>query len=399
MRRALFLVVVIASLMLGGALLRLGLMLPRPAEAMPGSEVAGHYDYAGIVHGHSGFSGDAYGSYDDLAGAAAAQGLRFLALTEHNNLRATLEGMEGWHHGVLMLSGVESSRPEGYLLALGTRSYQTARTDATDRFLAEAASQDGVVLIAHPGRPKWQWSGPVDSRIAGMEILDLADCFYAAPLLDKLALVLLYPFRREAAFLTVYDAPEAGLQRWDAVNATRPFVGTYGPDFHQSIGLVGSLKLHWPPAGDLMRFARDHVLLDRPLATEAPVARGQVLGGIGRGHLYVSVDLVGDATGFMFAATRGSAQAWMGDTLAGTGAARFRVDLPPSAERLHPVVRLLRDGVELERQPWRGQPVEFTGVQAGAYRVEVRVRVPRFFGGTREIVWIYANPIHLAVAS
>lgn len=399
MRRARLLLLFAVVLVVVGAVVRLCLILPPAAPVTMGREVAGHYDYAGLIHGHSGYSGDAYGSYDDLSKAAAAQGLSFVVLTEHNNLDATRDGVEGWRNGVLMLSGVESTRPEGYLLAIGTETYRTSRMDDTGHFLSEAASQNGLVLLAHPTRPKWQWRGAIDERMAGMEILDLADAFYAARLLDKLELILVYPFKREAAFLDLYDTPDETLKRWDAITATRRFVGTYGPDFHQSIQISRSLRVHLPPAGDLMHFARNHVVMPAPFSGEAAPDTASLLGAIRDGHLYVSVDLIGDATGFMFSATRGAAQAWMGDELAGEGATRFQVDLPKSAGDLHPTVRILRNGEEVNRQSWMGEPIVFSAADAGTYRVEVRTRVPEFFGGTREIVWIYSNPIYVSAAS
>lgn len=355
-----------------------------------------HYDYSGLIHFHTGFSGDAFGSYDDISKDAARQSIDFLISTEHNNLDATKQGQEGWHNNVLMLSGVESSRQEGYLLAFGIGDYTTAKKDKTESLIADVVRQQGVMIIAHPSRPKWRWKSLPDDRISGMEIVDLADLLYSASISQKLRTLILYPFNRAQAYLALVPDPPSLTTGWDAITRQRRFVGTYGPDFHQSLRLVRSIALHWPPASEVMRFARDHIVSATPFVGTLEADKAMVIDAIRRGHLYIGLDIMGDTTGFMFSASRGDERVWMGDELRQGGDAAFKVDLPVGATALTPTLHVMRNGEEIFSERWNAaSPLLFSAGDPGAYRVEVRVRRPGFAAGGGEITWIYSNPIYV----
>ena len=141
----------------------------------------GYYDYEGVIHWHTIYSGDALGSYKALAELGNRCHLDFLISTEHNNLRALIEHQEGWHGRMLALVGIESTREEGYLLGLNLRT-DINRDISTYDFLSQMVRQGGFAIIAHPKnpRPRWHWRGKIDQRIDGQEIIDLTDQFTRA---------------------------------------------------------------------------------------------------------------------------------------------------------------------------------------------------------------------------
>jgi len=353
-----------------------------------------HYDYAGLIHLHTSYSDDASGSYDSLASDAGRQGIRFLIVTDHNTLKPISDGRQGWKGGVLMLTGVESSRPEGHMLGLNIASAPADGKTPTAPFLSRVQAEGGLAVIAHPTHRKWAWKGPIDDRVMGMEILDLADQFYDAPAQAKTAAFAALPFRPMAAYLELGGRPASALAKWDHITRTRRFVGLYAPDIHQAIELSDDWKIPFPPARDIMRIARDHIVTPTPFTGRHEEDAPLVYDALRAGHVFVSLDVLGDGTGFMFTGERPGQTAWMGDQIAAGPPTTYRVRLPASAAPLKPVIHLLRNGSEVARSAPGDAGLTWASDDDGVYRVEVTTRVPTLAGAPREMIWIYSNPIY-----
>ncbi|MFT4913212.1 MAG: hypothetical protein ACI9YM_001804 [Brevundimonas sp.] len=387
-------------LMTLAALLLTGLarasMLTTAAESFAGHvSTDGYFDYTGLVHLHTEYSGDASGTYAAVARDAEVVGVRFLIATEHENLDALRDGREGWYGSTLMLSGAESTRPEGSLLGLDIDAYPVTREDATASFLDSVTAQGGMVILAHADSPRWAWQGPLDDRVAGMEMLDLADLFHTASVGEKLTAVALLPVNRTAAYLELGRSAGSPFDIWDGVGKKRKFVGLYAPDFHQCLEIINDRCFAFPRARDIMGLVRNHILTRTPFTGDAAVDRQTVYAAIAAGHLYVSLDVLADATGFMFSAVQDGRKVVMGDELDARAGARFTVTLPPTARTVKPTVHLIKDGIQIAVLESRDGTVRFSDRGPGVYRIEVRTDIPTFFGRDRNAVWIYSNPIYL----
>lgn len=351
-----------------------------------------HYDYAGVVHFHTRYTGDAGGSVEDLVRTAAAQKVDFLISTEHNNLRAFFEHKEGWYGPVLFLSGAEMTRPEGYLLGLDLHDYPIRREDTTDKVLATVARQGGFAIVAHPESPRWKWRGADDPRLAGQEVLNLTDQFNTSTPLEKIAWLVCYPFNTPYAYLQMYHRPHAELARWDGIAQQRDFTGLYAPDFHQRLNLPGGFSLPFPQAADMLPVAHDHIVLKDKLSGDAAADKAAVYGAVRYGQLYMSMDSAADATGFFFSARQGARAAWMGGDLPAGKDTAFSVRLPSGSALRDEKIVVYRNGREFAHSV--ATAYDFHAAAPGAYRVEVQGRIPAFIGG-RDITWIYSNPIYL----
>lgn len=381
---------------LGLTLISAGKPLPTAANIAVDTLQSGptRYDYAGLIHLHTRYSDDATGSYDSLAAEGGRQGIRFLIVTDHNTLQPIRDGLQGWKGGVLMLTGVESSRPEGHMLGLNVTSTPADGETPTAPFLSSIQAEGGLAIIAHPTHRKWAWKGPVDDRIMGMEILDLADQFYDAPVRAKTAALIALPFRPMAAYLELGGRPASALAKWDQITRTRRFVGLYAPDIHQAIELSDDWKIAFPPARDIMRIARDHIVTPTPFTGRQDEDAALVYAALRSGHVFVSLDVLGDGTGFMFTGERPGQTAWMGDQIVAGPPTTYRVRLPASAAPLKPVIHLLRNGTEVARSAPGDTGLVWATDDDGVYRVEVTTRVPTLAGAPREMIWIYSNPIY-----
>ncbi|MGV9006854.1 MAG: hypothetical protein ACOH1H_08975 [Brevundimonas sp.] len=367
-----------------------------PTPAVPPK---GHYDYAGLIHLHSDYSEDASASYASLARTAADQGINFLIVTDHNTLEPIRAGEEGWRDGVLVLTGAESSLPEGQLLEMNVPSTLMDGSETTEDLLDAVARDGGLALIAHPAHRKWGWKGPVDDRIGGMEILDLADQFYAAPIRSKLTALALLPFNRMRAYLELGTENAPTLRIWDTMTQRRRFVGVYAPDIHQSIELWAGKRWSFPPAAEIMRIARNHIVSDEPMSGDFEADRALVYGALRDGHLFVSLDVLADATGFMFAGEHGATKVVMGDELIAEPDTRYSVTLPSTAAALNAVTRVLRNGVVVATSQPGALTYTYEDDRPGVYRIESVVMISTAFGADREVTWIYSNPIYSGLHS
>jgi len=350
------------------------------------------HEHVGLIHLHSEYSGDAQGSYEELARIAGEHKLDFMVITDHNNAKAIEDGKEGVYDGTIVLTGVESTRQEGYLLGLDINHYRIARADPTETFLSHIADQGGFVVMAHARNSHWPWKGAIDTRMAGIEIIDFADQIYDAPPASKIMAALSFPLNRLYAFLSLYHRPNAAIELWDTISAQRPFVGIFASDIHQNLKIFKK-RYKFPKAKDLMPFALNHLIATRGLSGDFQADRETIYAAIRSGHLFMAVDLLGDAGGFMFSARQGSREGIMGDVLKAGEETLFTVALPDISSRRKLYVNVYRNGMRILTKPARS--FQFQADSPGAYRVEVVVSLPNFWGPGREVTWIYSNPIHL----
>ncbi len=107
-------------------------------------------EYVGAVHVHSNFS-DGYAPVDDIIAAAVDVGLDFLVMSDHDSDNTALQGLTGWHDGMLCLSAPEiGARGNPHFLAFAlTDVSATSGMDAPDA-IEEACRQGAGNFIAHP---------------------------------------------------------------------------------------------------------------------------------------------------------------------------------------------------------------------------------------------------------
>ena len=372
-------------------------LLARSDVKEPSAQPRGYFDYKGVIHWHTDYSKDCTGTYEQAAAIGNRQQVDFMIATEHNSLQALADGKEGWHANTLILTGVEITRPgekhNSYLLGLDLKHYANTRADSTGKVVSDIAAQGGLALIAHPRNPRWSWTGPIDPRIAGMEILDMTDQWYTVSPGAFLQGLMKYPFDRLAAYLQLYSRPEKTLKAWDLITRDRDFVGVYAPDFHQSILLPGGGRLRFPRVRDVLPIAHDHIISKTPFSGKLARDKAMLYDAIRRGHLYVAIDMVQDATGFLFSATQGKKSAWMGDRLPAGRDTSFSIHLPEHPGLKNVVTRVYHDGEEIFTSS--DDVSRFQARLPGAYRVEVETEVSGFMGLGKKLVWIYSNPIYL----
>lgn len=353
----------------------------------------GYYDYQGVIHFHTQYSGDATGSFEEIAAIANQQDINFMISTDHNTLKPLEDKKEGWYGNTLILVGEELTRPEGYLLAMNLKNSSNFSGHNTEKIISDIMQQGGLVVIAHTGHPKWKWKGEVGESITGEEIMDFADAWYSAPPGTLLLSLIYYPFNPTAAFMELYKRPVEVLREWDRRNQEHRFIGITAPDFHQSVRIGRDYKIRFPKADKVMPIAHNHVIMRTPFSGNISHDRKILFEALQNGHVYISMDLLGNASGFFFSAKQGNETAWIGDQLSAGRETTFTINLPAAVPFKHFLTHIYRNGVEIAQS---AEPkFNIQDNIAGAYRVEVEVEISTFLGRSRNVVWIYSNPVYL----
>jgi len=353
----------------------LGPSIPRPRHRFSNvaSEAAkeGTRDLVGIIHFHTTYSHDAHGKLEDAIRVANAQGLDYLIVTEHNNLKPLADGYQGWHGSVLVLVGVEISTRSGHYVALNITHEIDRQQLTTQEIIDEVNRQGGFGFIAHPFFKHGRWRDWSVHGFTGLEGYNVAHDTLDE---NKIRLILWTLFApREPFYESILDRPYDPLSMWDHLIAERgKIVGIGASDAHE----FHAFGLKFAPYEDMFRLSRTHVLI--PNNTETTPAA--IYDALKAGHAYFSIELTAEAKGFRFVAQdRRRTVGIMGDDVVFTPGLQLLVSLPLSAD-----MTLMKDGSALEHH--RGTAWEIPVHEAGVYRLEV---------SRRHEPWIFSNPIYV----
>jgi hypothetical protein len=134
--------------------------------------------YAGALHTHTVHS-DGRLALQDLARRARAEGLDFLAVTDHNNTAHQREAVDV--PGLLVIGGEEVTTPAGHANVWGLRGpralvdFRTLAGDGGwDRLLAAAHAQGALVAINHPFADclACSWTEAVPEGLDAIEVVN-----------------------------------------------------------------------------------------------------------------------------------------------------------------------------------------------------------------------------------
>jgi hypothetical protein len=141
---------------------------PRP-PIPPIPAVDGRRWLAGDLHSHTVHSDGAL-TVPELAALAAARGLDFLAVTDHNTISHHAELPDAARaYGLVLVPGQEVTTERGHANALGPVDWVDFRRPADD-WLATAERGDGVLSINHPLASDCAWRQPMGRRPRHAEV-------------------------------------------------------------------------------------------------------------------------------------------------------------------------------------------------------------------------------------
>lgn len=342
----------------------------------------------GNLHMHTTAS-DGHASHQELARIAAAAGVDWIIVTDHNTF---LPGLEGWYGSTLLLVGEEVHDPQrlpqsSHTLCFDIREDVACHAADPQALLDAVQAQGGFAFLAHPferdtapflPEPNISWRDWRVSGYAGIELWNYMSEFKA--LLRNKAQAVLFAYAPSWAIRGPYRET---LQKWDLLLQAGPVPVVGGSDAHAGTYRLGPIVRTVHPYRYLFRCVNTHVLCAEPLGGDLQRDRALVYGALRQGSSFVGYERLAPVAGFRFWARSGAAEATLGETLALQRAVELRISCPARA-----LLRLVRDGLVVAEA--RGRELELLSPKPGVYRAEAyRSHAGRMRG------WIFSNPIYV----
>ncbi|HZK25179.1 MAG TPA: CehA/McbA family metallohydrolase [Oscillospiraceae bacterium] len=338
----------------------------------------------GNIHIHSTHS-DGAGTIEEITQAAAAVGLDYLIITDHQTLAGLAQ--EGYQQGVLVLCGSEINRTSHHYLALGIDEEVPNNDDQPQKVIDAVNEQGGLGFIAHPyetGSPfvldgiTYPWENWQVEGFCGIEVWNW--CSQWRDSAQGLLSTLYHAYFKPEAPITG-PCPQAFAQ-FDRLTQQQKLTAIAGSDAHDYHLRCGPLRRRIFPYQYLFRTANNHLLLPQKLSSDATEAKRQILTALRQGRAFIANHLVGSAEGFSCTASSEAGIFQLGDTVKLTPHAALEI-ICPSTPR-PPSVTVIRNG-----QPWRQQQAHHWRLNLqlpGTYRLEVRLNSKP---------WIFTNPLYV----
>ena len=368
---------------------------PGPSPTIPAAfSIGAPALLRGVVHVHSTRS-DGSGTIDEIAAAAARDGLGFVVVTDHGDgTRPVLA--PAYRSGVLVIDAVEISTTHGHYLALGLGQapYRLAG-DAAD-VVADVRRLGGFGVVAHPDSPKpalsWRdWQAPID----GLEWFNL-DSEWRDDAAPRLARALIYyPLRPVPSLGLLAGDAGAMLPRWAALAALRRVIGLAAVDAHARLGSEGGFDRAWlnlraPSYDALFGAAQVSVEMDAAPSGDAARDAAAVLTALRGGRSFSTITARAAAGRLAIAADRGDRRARMGQFLGGAG--RVTVTVEADAPR-GAVIRIVCDGRTITQTFASSTFARVLEPDEAGRACQAVVGWP--YGPDRFVTWAVSNPIYL----
>ena len=164
-----------------------------------------------------------------------AQPGRFVVVTDHGDGTAAPDP-PAYRSSVLCITGVEISTTGGHCAVVGMRQAPYPLAGEARDVVEDVRRLGGFGVVAHGDSPRpelrWNdWDAPID----GLEWLNLDSIWRAARFSNVARALVGYWLRPPEALASLSERPGPMLERWDALNRTRPVIGLAATDVHGQI--------------------------------------------------------------------------------------------------------------------------------------------------------------------
>lgn len=359
------------------------------------------YDYRGATNVRTSNSNGS-SSPIEVVHEAKKAGLDFIFLTDPNQF-GDVTSLNGYTDDVLVSTENEYSFLDSRLLYYqfnnnnGFSDSSEAQLYLTDLLSKnQKENEDSFVVLAHPFRQGPTWTGAYPSGLDGIEILNpksISDHAWMRSKLNVIWSFIIYPFNPRYAFLRLFREPVEELALLDQLSQERPTLAFGGSDASARAVPFANTLMKFPSYQTSLEITQNHVLLKSELTGQYQKDRQKILTALKRGNFYVSLDLLGDPTGFQATIEDNEKLYLSGEKVRLNKNLRLRASIPQEPNHFFEIVAF-RNG---ERYATSNEVTLDTPIkEPGVYRVIVRVSpmlpLPE---GKRWITWIYTNNFYV----
>lgn len=373
-----------------------------PKELLP-PPAPGYHDYRGIINIHTKTSTGS-GSVEEIIQSGQLAGLDFLFITDLNVFDTDQRDRERYADNLLVFVDGEYSYLNSRLLSLGGKvPTDLAGPSRAQGYFSDLLSQRrraeelGLLILAHPLKPNYSWSGEFPQGLDGLELVNLKSVWQAGWIRSRLSFLwslLIFPFNDRLALLRLFKDPVEEAQLWDQLATKRPMLAIAGADAEAQIKITDEMRLKYPSYQTLFSLVSNHLLLRSELTGEIKADRRKILEALRQGQAYVALDILGDPKGFYAQILGPKGEVYpIGSELTWQEGLELEVHLPEKP--------LVPFEIEIYRNGQRLMQIDSQSTRVplhldGNYRVKVRV-IPTLPlpDGKQWIPWIFTNPFYV----
>ncbi len=345
------------------------------------------YTYPGNIHVHSTYS-DGSGGVEEIAGDAAAAGLSYVIITDHETLDGLSE--ESIRHGVVVLVGAELNRLHSHYVALNLEKMIPSNTENPQQVIDRVNEAGGFGFIAHPFEKgsrylekgkAYPWKRWPVFRFQGLEIWNYSSHWRGRH--PSLLITLYWFFLNRSGAMD--GPPREAIQLWDCYNVHNGRVFGIGcSDAHAAPYNLGLFKVRVFPYRYIFSTINTYIVLEEKLSRSFGTAKKQILNALRDGSCYISFDSLHNGREFIYHASCGSSIVRMGGE---ADSREEEITLHVKAPTGQSQIRLIRNGMLIET--CAGPELQYHVRGPGVYRAEAYFCPSR----GRPRPWIYSNPI------
>ncbi len=374
-----------------------------PEDLVPESP-RGFFDYKGVTNVHTQMSSGS-GDFATVIASAQNSSLDFLSLTDLN-VYDKPSALGGYHGHLLVMMDGEYSYLNTRLLNIGaTTSRHLQGVGRSQVLFADLLSQKeketdvGLLVLAHPTKPRYRWTGDYPVGLDGIEVINLKNVWQEAWANSKLSFfmsMLILPFNEKLALLRLFKAPDEEIRLWDSLTTHRRLVGMAGADAEAKFIWGGFFR--YPTYETLFSVVRNHLLIKSELTGNAVSDVEKLAQALRQGQLYMSLDILGNPKGFNAVIKSVSGTVYpMGSKIKFDKGLSLEINLPQKPKVPFDTV-IYKNGERMMTS--NSQTTQFFINGPGVYRVMVRV-IPTLPlpDGKKWIPWIYTNPFYIEDSS
>ncbi len=344
----------------------------------------------GVFHVHSNFS-DGKGDIEEITGAAEANKLDFVILTDHGEPNLKCAGSTAFYNNVLLIGGSEFSLDCGHLASAGFDIQKYRFPKEPQEAINDMNRYNGFSFISHPFDNKIPWTDWDIKDFTGIEVLSSYSSARRIGILKLIAFPFRYILNHEYSLLSSLDYPLKNLEVWDSFNKKGKYMGIYALDAHAKIPLTKKISLNFPSYRSMFSVLNIYVKTDNSLSTDPSNSANTIIDSIKNGRYFNVIEGIAPANGFDIVYRSSDGRDHETGKIISDINGIIRIDLPFN----FPVrVKIIKNGEQFSIKrfdPSSKAEIRING--PGVYRCEIFADKGKF----RNLPWIATNPFFIGI--